>query len=213
MFEAEQEVAGEEVSAPTRSTHPFHRMRPSSPRYASSPGPNPRVRDGTRPGHASRSNSIARRVPDSSRPPDRPTRTRDADANLPPPRSLDPQPMTEPEVTAEETAGPVSESVDAPSDEVSFLLRHPVLVNARPSRESAPHAGARAIAAGTPPRWIAPDPRGAWVSIASRESSPGHTPAPRSPRAARARGPIRRLPPARLPRPGETLDRRRRPTD
>jgi len=28
--------------------------------------------------------------------------------------------MTEPEVTAEETAGPVSESVDAPSDEVSF---------------------------------------------------------------------------------------------
>ena len=41
MSEAEQEVAGEEVSAPTRSTHPFHRRRPSSPRYASSPGPIP----------------------------------------------------------------------------------------------------------------------------------------------------------------------------
>ena len=41
MSEAEQEVAGEEVSAPTRSTHPFHRGRPSSPRYASSPGPIP----------------------------------------------------------------------------------------------------------------------------------------------------------------------------
>ena len=92
MSEAEQEVAGEEVSAPTRSTHPFHRRRPSSPRYASSTGPNPRVRDGIRPGHASRSNSIARR--DSARffPPARSTRARTETLTRTPPASPIPRP-------------------------------------------------------------------------------------------------------------------------
>ena len=211
MSEAEQEVAGEEVSAPTRSTHPFHRRRPSSPRYASSPGPNPRVRDGIRPGHASRSNSIARR--DSARffPPARSTRARTETLTRTPPASPIPRPAAHdrtrgyrrrdgrPRLRVRRRALRRGEFCFA----IPFWSTRGPGVNPHLTRALGDRSPRERRRDGSRPTRGA---RGSRSPAANRAR--GHTPAPRSPRAAARPRPDPTVRPPASPVAEETLDGR-----
>ena len=102
--------------------------------------------------------------------------------------------MTEPEVAEVAEAGPVSESVDAPTDEVSFAS--PSRFGQRAARESAPWIWGRGPFERTSPCHEPASIRWARDSIANRESDPRTASTARSTRAVEAAADPSRRPPA-----------------